>query len=129
MRRTPAPPQARRRWSVPRSRLLLELHHIVQRLLGGFEETPHAARGLADALLVLDQGEADEIVAVLAEADPRRDRDVGLLDQELREFEAPEMAEALRHRRPGEHRGAGLVDRPASGGEAFDHHVAAALVG
>src|SRR5271155_6011050 len=113
MRRTPAPPQARRRWSVPRSRLLLELHHIVQRLVGGLEEAPDAARGLADALLVLDQREAHVIVAVLAKSDARRDRDVGLLDQKLRELEATEMAEALGHRSPGEHRRARLVDRPA----------------
>ena len=65
----------------------------MQRGVGGLEEAPDAARGLADALLVLDQRKAHEIVAVLAEADARRDGDVGLLDQELRKFEAAEMAE------------------------------------
>ena len=57
-----------------------------------------AARRLADALLVLDQRKAHVVVAVLAEADAGRDGDVGLLDQELREFERAEIAEALRHR-------------------------------
>ena len=65
--------------------------HIVQRVVGAFEEALDAARGLADALLVLDQREAHIIVAVLAEADARRDRDIGLLDQQLGEFEAAEM--------------------------------------
>ena len=76
-------------------------------------------RGLADALLVLDQSQPHEVVAVLAEADSRRDGDVGLLDQQIREFEAAEMAKFLRHRRPGEHRGARLVDRPAGGGDSL----------
>ena len=41
----------------------------MQRLIGGLEEAPNAARGLADALLVLDQRQAYVIVAVLAETD------------------------------------------------------------
>ena len=78
---------ARLRRETTSSRLLLQLHHIVQRLVGGLEEAPDAARRLADALLVLDQRQAHVIVAVLAEADARRDGDVGLLDQQLRELE------------------------------------------
>ena len=35
----------------------------------GFKKAPDVARGLPDALLVLDQGKADVLVAVLAEAD------------------------------------------------------------
>src|SRR5215471_17440738 len=102
------------------SRLLLELHHIMQRHVRRLEETSDSARRLTDALLVLDQREAHIVIAVLAEANARRNRDVGLLDQKLRELEAAQMAEALRHRRPREHRGARLVDRPAGGREAFD---------
>ena len=79
----PRGPQARRRLRVPRSSRLLELHHIVQRVVRGLEEAPDSTRGLADALLVLDQREAHEFVAVLAEADSRRDRDIGLFDQEF----------------------------------------------
>jgi hypothetical protein len=41
----------------------------MQRLIRGLEEPLHAARGLSDALLVLDQREAHVVVAVLAEAD------------------------------------------------------------
>src|SRR5208337_1618481 len=73
--------------SNPRSRRLLQLHYVVQRVVGGLEEAPDSARRLADALLVLDEREADEIVAVLAEANARRDGDVGLLDQQFRELE------------------------------------------
>jgi hypothetical protein len=57
------------------------------------EEPLDVARRLADAVLVLDQRDAHEIVAVLAEADARRDRDIGLLDQQLGEFERAELAE------------------------------------
>src|SRR5215472_2592911 len=38
-----------------------------------------AAEGLPDALLVLDEGEADETLAVLAETDARRYRDLALV--------------------------------------------------
>src|SRR5271166_3447517 len=51
--------------------------------LGREYDGPSPARGLADALLVLDQREAHKVVAVLAEADARRDGDVGLLDQQF----------------------------------------------
>src|SRR5260370_19965110 len=87
----------------PALRRLLQLHDIVQRLVGRLEEAPDAARRLADALLVLDQRAAHVIVAMLARTDAGRDRDFGLLDQQLGKFEAAEMAEFLRHRRPGEH--------------------------
>ena len=92
----------------------------------GFKETADVARGLADALLVLDQRDAHIAVAVLAEADARRHRDLGLLDQQLGEFDAAERLERLRDRRPGEHRGARRRHVPAGAAEAFDQHVAAA---
>ena len=60
-----------------------ERNDVVQRLRAAFEEAADVARGLADALLVLDQRDADMIVAVLAEADAGRDCDLRLLDQEL----------------------------------------------
>jgi len=62
---------------------LLQLHHIVQRLVGVLEEPAHAARGLADALLVLDQRQTHIFVAVLAKADARRHGDIRLLDQQF----------------------------------------------
>ena len=50
-----------------------------------------APQGLADALLVLDQGEAHEAVAGRAEADARTDRDLGLGEQQLAELERPQV--------------------------------------
>ncbi len=43
----------------------------------------NAASGLADALLVLDQGDPDPSFALLAEADPGADRHIGLGKQPL----------------------------------------------
>src|SRR5438094_5429649 len=69
------------------------------------EEGFDVAGGLAQALAVLDQRDAHEALAVLAEADPRRDRDIGAFEEELREGEGADAAEFLGDRRPGEHRG------------------------
>src|SRR6185369_14879709 len=46
-----------------------------------------AAERLLDALLVLHEGEADEPLAVLAEADAGRHRHLAVLDQHLRELQ------------------------------------------
>jgi hypothetical protein len=46
-------------------------------------------------MFVLDQRDAHVIVPVLSETDARRDRDVGMLDQEFGEFERAEMPEPL----------------------------------
>ena len=83
--------------------LALSGDDVVQCFVGRGKETADVAGRLADALLVLHQRDAHVTVAVLAEADARRHRHVGLLDQELREFQAAELAEAFRDRRPGEH--------------------------
>ena len=55
----------------------------------------HAPRGLAQALLVLDQRDADEPFAFLAEANPGRDRDMGVGQELLCEFHRAEIAEFL----------------------------------
>ena len=47
------------------------------------EEGLDVAHRLADAVPVLDQGDAHIALAVLAEADAGRDRDLGLLEQQL----------------------------------------------
>ena len=90
------------------------------------EEALDVAGGLADAVLVLDQRDAHVVVAVLAEADARRDRDVGVLDQQLGELQRAELAERLGDRRPGEHRGRRRGNLPAGAAETVDHDVAAA---
>ena len=56
---------------------------IVQLMVGAVEEAPQIARGLSDALLVLDQREAKEAFAIFAKADARRDREIGLFVSRL----------------------------------------------
>src|SRR5271166_376501 len=67
------------------------------------EEGLDVARRLAQALTVLDQRDANESLAVFAKSDPRRHRDIGLFEQQLRESEAADPPEGWRNRRPGEH--------------------------
>src|SRR5262245_124894 len=88
-------------------------------------EVFETAKRLADSLLVLDQREADVALAVLAEADPRRDRDLGLLDQQLGELERADAAEGLRDRCPHEHGGPGHRNGPAELVEPVDEDVPA----
>src|SRR5207247_7603656 len=86
-------------------------------------EDLEAAERLTDPLLVLDEGEANVAFAVLAEADPRRHRDLRLLDAELGELERAERAVLRRDRRPDEHRPLGLLDLPADLVQAVHQHV------
>ena len=55
---------------------------------------------LPDAVLVFDQSDANEAFAVFAETDAGRDRDVGLLDQQFREFDGPQIAYRAREPAP-----------------------------
>ena len=95
----------------------------------GVEEAADIACGLADTLFVFDQRDAHIALAVFAEADAGRDRDVGLLDQQLRELDAAEAGERFRDRRPGKHRGPRRRHLPAGAAEAFHQHVAALFIG
>src|SRR4029077_1916368 len=90
----------------------------------GFE----AAQGLSDTLRVLDEGEPDMAVAVLAEADARGHRHLALLDQQLGELERAHATEGLRDRGPHEHGALGLGHAPADLVQAVDQHVAALAV-
>src|SRR5260370_504344 len=99
-----------------------EGNHVVQLFDAGFKETADVARGLADALLVLDQRDANEALAVLAEGDAGRDRKLGLLDQQRGELETPERLEHRRDRRPSEHPGPRPPERPTSPGPRIPPH-------
>src|ERR1700682_2783608 len=55
-----------------------ERNHVVQRFNAAFKEAAHAARGLADTLLVFHHGDADIALAVLAEGNPRGHHDAGV---------------------------------------------------
>ena len=70
-----------------------------------------------------------EPVAVFAEAEARRHRDVGLGQEQLREFERAEMREPFGYRSPGEHRRGRRRYLPAGLAEALDQHVPGAAVG
>src|SRR5213593_3985622 len=77
------------------------------------ERAADATHRLAGAVLVLDEREAHVVVAVLAEADAGRDRDLGLLEEELRELERAHRLESVRDLGPHEHRRLGLRHVPA----------------
>ena len=87
-----------------------------------------AAEGLAGSLFVFDQGEADELVAVFAEADTGAYSNFGMLEQMFRELERAEMAKALGNAGPGEHGGARGFSLPAEAVETSNERVAAAAV-
>src|SRR6266478_3556982 len=116
--------QDRSRSTPPRQR-----DDVVQLFGAGFKEATQVAGGLADALLILDQGDAHKAFAVLAKPDARRYRDLRLLDQESGKLDGIEGTEWLRQRRPREHRGTRRRNVPTGPAKAFDQHVAAAPVG
>ncbi len=79
-------------------------------------------------MLVFDQAEAHEAVAVLTEADSRRDRYLGLGQQELGELQRPHGAEGLGDGRPDEHRRARLGEFPSASHQPLHQHVAPAAI-
>src|SRR2546422_11702501 len=64
-------------------------------------------------------------LAVFAETDAGRYRDLGLLDEQLCELERAHRPERLGDRRPHEHRALGLGHRPAELVEPVHEDVAA----
>src|SRR5207249_9053969 len=78
--------------------------------------------------LVLHERETNVTLAVLAEADARRHRDLRFLDEELGELERAETAEGFGDRRPDEHRALRLRHAPAELVETVHQHVAALAV-
>src|SRR5438552_3705149 len=93
------------------------------------EHVADAARRLAQAVLVLDQRDPHMVVAVVAEADARRHRDLGVLEQAFGELDRAELAVGLRDLRPHVHRSLRLLDHPADVVQRLHHHVAPLLVG
>src|SRR3954467_12316414 len=87
------------------------------------ERLAEVAGGLVDALLVLDEREADVAVATRTEADAGRQRDLGLTYEERRELDRAHLAVGLGDRRPGEHRALGRLDVPADALEAVAQRV------
>jgi hypothetical protein len=79
-------------------------------------------------MLVLDKRDTHMVVAMFAESDAGRHRDVSLFDQQLREFQRPEMPEFLRNRCPGEHRRLRRGNRESGLFETANQHIAALSV-
>src|SRR5258705_8331318 len=79
-------------------------------------------------MLVLDEGDAHESLAIFAKAEPGRDGHVGALDEQLSELDRTDLAIAFGDWRPGEHGGGRGRNRPASPLEALDQSVAPAFV-
>src|SRR5690606_41937596 len=67
-----------------------------------------ATHCLADAILILDQGEAHMVVTIVAKADPRRDRHLGFSQQLLGELQRAQVSIRFRNLRPDIHRGLGV---------------------
>ena len=72
-----------------------ERNHVVQRFKAAFKEAAHAARGLADPLLVFHHGDADIALAVLAEGHAGRYHHARFLDHQGRELHAADVANAF----------------------------------
>src|SRR3954454_1410678 len=106
-----------------------ERNHVVQRFNAAFKEAAHAARGLADSLLVFHHGNADKTLAMLAEGNPRRNHDARLFDHQGRELHAAEALEGFRQGRPGKHRGLRRRNLPPRAAERFHQRVAPLAVG
>ena len=65
------------------------------------------------------------LVAVVPETDARRDRDLGLGEQQLGELQRTEMAIGLGNLPPDEHGRLGSIDNPAGAGKAVTKHIPA----
>src|SRR5215831_10571749 len=109
-------------WLAPRG----ERNDVVKLVRRVVEKPANISRGLAYALLVFDQGDAHESLAVFTEPDARRHRDIGLFYQQLGKFHAAQILERLGNRRPGKHRRARSRHGPSGAAETLHQHVAPA---
>src|ERR1700677_4670731 len=89
---------------------------------------PEVAHRLANALLVLDEREADVTLTTSAEANPGRGRHARVGDKVLGELERAHFLVGLGHGCPNEHGADRLGNRPANAVEALDEGVPTGLV-
>src|SRR5258705_9229958 len=83
------------REKIQRSAALGKRHHVVQLFRSAFKKAANIAGRLTNALLVLDERNAHEALAALAEAGARRHRDLSFFDQELRKLDTAKHLEQL----------------------------------
>ena len=104
-------------------------NHIVQRGLCLREEALQIARGLANTMFILHQGDAHIALAILAETDAGGDGYVGLLQQQLGELQRSERLEFVGDRCPGEHGGGRRRDMPSGTSHRIHQAVPPLLIG
>src|SRR5437870_7834920 len=95
---------------------------------GEFERLLEAANRLPRTVFVLDETEADVLVAVLAEPDARRHGDLRLVQEQLGEFQRSHGAECVRDAGPDEHSRQGLFDLPADAVQPIHQDIATRLI-
>src|SRR3984893_18080579 len=102
---------------------LSEGKNVVQLLRTGFKKPANIAGRLPDALLVLDERDAQVAFSMFSKRHPGGDRNLCLLDQERRELHTTEAPECFGDRRPGEHGGARRRNLPAGSAEGLMPHL------
>ncbi len=97
---------------------------------GLVEGAVELADGLAEALLVFDEGDADESFAALAEGPAWGEGDFGVVEEAQGEVDGGLAGEMIGgDLGPDEHGAAGRLDLPADPTQAVADDVAAGLVG
>src|SRR5437016_10141186 len=95
---------------------------------GAFKRLLDAANRLSRTVFVLDETEADVLVAVLAEPDARRHVDLRLVQEQLGEFQRSHGAVRVRDAGPDKHGRQGLFDLPADAVQPIHENIATLLV-
>src|SRR5207253_3301045 len=91
---------------------------------GEFERLLDAANRLSRAVLVLDETQADVLVAVLAKPDARRHRDLGLVQEQLGEFQRAHGSVRVWDAGPDKHGRQGFFDLPSDAVQSVDQGIA-----
>src|SRR5206468_11525643 len=95
---------------------------------GEFERLLDAANRLSRAVLVFDKTETDVLVAVLAEPDARRHRDLSFEQERLGEFQRSHGAVCVGDAGPDEHGRQGLFDLPTDAVQSVDQDIATRFI-
>src|SRR5262249_50110239 len=88
------------------------------------QEAPYIARCLADALLVLDKGDANIAFAIFPKANTRRYRNLSLNEQLLGKFHRARLPKGLWDRGPSEHGGGRTWYVPAGARHGIHENIA-----
>ena len=100
----------------------------MQFFVGAFKEPADIPASLTQPLFVFHQPDTDIVVSVLAETEAGRNGDLGMLEQQLGEFQAAQRLELFRNRCPDEHARLRRGNFPARAAESVDHDITTLLV-